>query len=72
MPKSLCGSKVTYSHLWTFETLKGELHFMRDMDVGELRAFTNTGGWGIQSWHLKTQGYRRLLTRQFGGTPIRK
>ena len=53
--KTMCGSKVTYSYLWTFDAQKGELHFMRDMDDCELRAFTNIGGLESQPWHLKTQ-----------------
>ena len=53
--KSMCGSKVTYSYLWTFDAQKGELHFMLDMDDCELRAFTNTGEHASQPWHLKTQ-----------------
>jgi hypothetical protein len=53
--KSKCGSKVTYSYLWTFDAQKGELHFMQDMDDCELRRITNTGGNASQPWHLKTQ-----------------
>ena len=53
--RSMCGSKVTYSYLWTFDAKKGELHFTRDMDDCELRAFTNIGGNKSQPWHLKTQ-----------------
>ena len=53
--KSMCGSKVTYSYLWTFDAQKGELHFTQDKDDCELRAFTNIGGHEIQPWHLKTK-----------------
>jgi hypothetical protein len=53
--KAMCGSKVTYSYLWTFDAQKGELHFIRDTDGCELRGFTNIGGNGSQPWRLKTQ-----------------